>query len=405
MVVLSNSSEYQLWTAIQGLSPLTDTSISPNIRIPKQPNIETMYLPTNAGMPQMSPGESLMMRVNRCHFTTQNQGNIILMSNTHSQNMATSNVYIDAYKFNTSVMNFDSTTIDMAFKTTNTSGGYSSTNYVTGEKDKNVNLEERMMMQSNTANCFSTHITMRSTSKFVSPLIDTSRFSLTTVENDVDNAALANSNIYIINAGAAYTSTAVATVSGGNGTGAEIALTLSAGGISGATVTNGGSGYTETPTITISDTGHTGTNFANVVVSSELDAQGGPINAKYITRKVNLEDGFEAEDIKVIVQAYKPESAKIYAYAKVLSPDDPSAFDDRDYILLSQETAASVHSLNEDDYKEFLFKSPNDTIDYTDDSGTNYKKFKTFSIKLCITSTSTLKVPKVKDLRAIALDE
>ena len=405
LVVLSNSSEYQLWTAIQGLSPLTDASISPNIRIPKQPNIETMYLPTNAGMPQVSPGESLMMRVNRCHFTTSNQGNIILMSNTHSQNMATSNVYIDAYKFNTSVMNFDSTTIDMAFKTTNTSGGYSSTNYVTGEKDKNVNLEERMMMQSNTANCFSAHITMRSTSKFVSPLIDTSRFSLTTVENDVDNAALANSNIYIINAGASYTSTAVATVSGGNGTGAEIALTLSAGGISGATVTNGGSGYTETPTITISDPAHTGSNFANVVVSSELDAQGGPINAKYITRKVNLEDGFEAEDIKVIVQAYKPESAKIYAYAKVLSPDDPSAFDDRDYILLSQETAASVHSLNEDDYKEFLFKSPNDTIDYTDDSGTNYKKFKTFSIKLCITSTSTLKVPKVKDLRAIALDE
>ena len=405
LVILSNSSEYQLWTAVQGTSPLSDASISPNIRIPKQPNIETMYLPTNAGMPQVSPGEALMLRINRCHFTTQNQGNIILMSNSHSQNMSTSNVHYDAYKFNTSFMKFDSSTIGTSYKTTNTAGGYSTTNYVTGEKDKNVYLDERMMMQSNTANCFSAHITLRSTSKFVSPLVDTTRFTLTTVENDVDNAALANSDIYVINAGAGYTSSAVGTVSGGNGTGATLSLTVAAGIVTKATVTNGGSGYTGTPTVTVTDTGHTGTNFCNIEVGSELDNEGGPINAKYITRKVNLEDGFEAEDIKVIVNAYKPENALIHAYAKVLSPDDASAFDDRDYIQLNQETATSVHSLNEDDYKEFIFKSPGDSIDYTDTAGTQYKKFKTFSIKLCMLSSNTLKVPKVKDLRAIALDE
>jgi len=405
LVIISNSSEYQLWTAIQGLSPLSTTSISPNIRIPKQPNIETLYLPTNAGMPQTSPGESLMMRVNRCHFTTINQGNIILMSNTSSQSAATTNVYSDVYKFNSSLMQFDSSTVGFAYKTTNTAGGYSTTNYVTGERDKNVYPEERMMMKANTANCFSAHITIRSTSKFVSPMIDLSRFSLTTIENDVDNAAIADGQVYIVNAGASYTSSAVATISGGNGTGATMDLTVAAGLITDTTITNGGSGYTATPTVVITDSGHTGSNYANVVISSELDPQGGPINAKYITRKVNLEDGFEAEDIKVIISAYKPETAVIHVYAKVLSPDDPSSFDDRDYIQLTQETATSVHSLNEDDYKELIYRSPGDSIDYTDDSGTNYKKFKTFSIKLCLLSSSTLKVPKVKDLRAIALDE
>ena len=84
LVILSNSSEYQLFTAEQGLSPLSATSISPTIRIPKQPNVETLYLPTNAGMPQQSPGEALMMRVNRCDFTTTNAGNLILMSNSSS---------------------------------------------------------------------------------------------------------------------------------------------------------------------------------------------------------------------------------------------------------------------------------------------------------------------------------
>ena len=163
MVVLSNSSEYQLFTAEQGLSPLSATSISPTIRIPKQPNVETLYLPTNAGMPQQSPGEALMMRINRCDFITTNAGNLILMSNSSSQSDATANVMIDAYKFNTSMMLFDSSTVTTAYKTTNTSGSYSTTNYVAGEKDKNVTLDERMIMVANTANSFSAHITIRST--------------------------------------------------------------------------------------------------------------------------------------------------------------------------------------------------------------------------------------------------
>ena len=405
LVIISNSSEYQLWTGIQGLNPLSTAAISPNFRIPKQPNVEDLYLPTNAGVVNKSPGEALMMRIKRCHFTTINQGNIILMSNSSSQSAATSNVFADVYKLNTSIMQFDSSTLSFSYKTSNTAGSYTSTDYVQGERDKNVYPTERMMMQANTANSFSCHVGIRSTSKYVAPIIDISRFSLIALENDIDNAAIANSQVYVINAGSNYTSSAVATVDGGNGTGATIDLTITSGEITAATVSAGGSSYTGSPTVTVSDPGHTGTNLCNIVISSELDSQGGPINTKYITRKVNLEDGFEAEDLKVIVNAYKPESAKIHVYAKVLSPDDTDSFDDRGYIQLEQETANSVNSLNEDDFKEFLYRSAGDSIDYTDDNGTNYKKFKTFAIKLCLLSTSTLDVPKVKDLRAIALDE
>ena len=405
LVIISNSSEYQLWTAVQGLNPLSTAAISPTFRIPKQPNVEDLYLPTNAGNANKSPGESLMFRINRCHFTTINAGNIILMSNSTSQSAATSNVFADVYKLNTSLQQFDSSTVTFKYKTSNTAGSYNTTDYIQGERDKNVYPTERMMMQTATANAFSTHVSIRSTSKFVAPMIDISRFNLIATENDVDNAAIANGQVYVINAGSNYTSTAVATISGGNGTGATMSLTIVNGEITAATITDGGTGYTGSPIVTITDAGHTGTNLANVVISSELDSQGGPINAKYITRKVNLEDGFEAEDLKVIISAYKPETAKIHVYAKVLSPDDPAAFDDRDYIQLDMETATSVHSLNEDDYKEFIWKSPGDSIDYVDDNGTNYKKFKTFAIKVCLLSSSTLDVPRVKDLRAIALDE
>ena len=123
-------------------------------------------------------------------------------------------------------------------------------------------------------------------------MIDVSRFNLVTIENDVDNAAIANGQVYVINAGSNYTSTAVATISGGNGTGATMSLTIVNGEITAGTITAGGTGYTGSPVVAVSDAAHTGDNYANIVISSELDSQGGPINTKYITRKVNLEDGF-----------------------------------------------------------------------------------------------------------------
>ena len=101
------------------------------------------------------------------------------------------------------------------------------------------------MMQTATANAFSTHVSIRSTSKFVAPMIDISRFNLIATENDVDNAAIANGQVYVINAGSNYTSTAVATISGGNGTGATMSLTIVNGEITAIAMdsTRKGSGY------------------------------------------------------------------------------------------------------------------------------------------------------------------
>ena len=169
-----------------------------------------------------------------------------------------------------------------------------------------------------------------------------------------------------------------------------------------ATVTNPGSGYTSTPSVTVTDSTGSG---CSIVISNELDAEGGPCDAKYITRKVTLEDGFDAQDIKLHVTAYKPQTASLVAYVKILSVEDPENFDDKPYIELVQETPSSVHSLNEQDYREFIFRSEGNALSYTDDNGTKYKKFKTFSIKLGLLSTNTTDVPRIKDLRALALDE
>ena len=161
-----------------------------------------------------------------------------------------------------------------------------------------------------------------------------------------------------------------------------------------------GSGYLKTPTVTLS-TNATTNAVANIV--GENSSAGGNINAKYISRRVTLEDGFDASDLKVILNAYKPLGTDVHLYYKVKAEDDQTDFDDKSYVLMNQETDSSIVSGSEEDVKEFVYKTTNEKITYTSDN-VEYDKFKTFAVKMVLTSNNAVTVPKVRDMRVIALD-
>tara|TARA_B100001564_G_scaffold311621_1_gene284027 strand:- start:793 stop:1938 length:1146 start_codon:yes stop_codon:yes gene_type:complete len=161
-----------------------------------------------------------------------------------------------------------------------------------------------------------------------------------------------------------------------------------------------GSGYLTTPTITLSTNASTNAT-ANIV--GEDSASGGNINAKYISRRVTLEDGFDASDLKVILNAYKPLGTDVHLYFKVKAETDPEDFDTKGYVLMTQETPSSIYSGNEDDIKEFVYKTSGEEIKYTSNN-VNYDTFKSFAVKAIMTSNNVTTVPKVRDIRIIALD-
>ena len=163
-----------------------------------------------------------------------------------------------------------------------------------------------------------------------------------------------------------------------------------------------GSGYLTSPTITLSAP-NSGTSGASAIVTGEDSASGGNINTRYISRRVTLEDGFDASDLKIIINAYKPVDTGIEVYYKVKADEDSQDFDEKGYTLMSQETAKTVYSLSEDDTKEDVYQSANESIEYTS-GGAKFDRFKTFAIKIALTSTNAAVVPKVRDMRAIALD-
>ena len=70
---------------------------------------------------------------------------------------------------------------------------------------------------------------------------------------------------------------------------------------------------------------------------------------------------------------------------------------------MTQETSSGTISKGKEDIQEFIFKSPSETTAYTSNN-VRYETFKIFAIKIALVADTTYDMPRVKDMRAIALD-
>ena len=144
-------------------------------------------------------------------------------------------------------------------------------------------------------------------------------------------------------------------------------------------------------------------NKINNLTTNESDKpSGGSALAKYITRRVTLSDGFDATDIKAYLTMNKPAGVNVYVYYKILSLYDPEPFDDKDWTVMSQTSQTNTVSLTDEEFIEFEYDPAGINVNYTS-GGATYTSFKTFAIKIVMTSTSTTKVPRIGDMRVIAL--
>lgn len=153
-------------------------------------------------------------------------------------------------------------------------------------------------------------------------------------------------------------------------------------------------------------------NLVNNDFTGEDGTSGGNAQARYITKTITLAEGQDAEDLKVFLTAYQPFSSTIKVYSKILNSEDGDDFEDRNWIemAISASTSEVSDPENEFDYKEYEYDIPssnltgtNGEIQYTNSQNVQYTGFKRFAIKIVLLSENTVKPPKVKDLRVIAL--
>jgi len=166
-------------------------------------------------------------------------------------------------------------------------------------------------------------------------------------------------------------------------------------------------------------------NLINNDTTGEANTvSGGNAKAKYITKKVTLADGQDAEDIRVYVTAYRPPGSNISVYYKILHREDSDTFDKARYIPMSFTTEAGFTSSTAfssseiiDDFKEYTFVVPNysndyisganttnsNIIEYRNSAKSRFVGFKYMAIKVVLTSTTTTNPPRLDDIRVIAL--
>ena len=279
--------------------------------------------------------------------------------------------------------------------------------------------------------------TFTTTSRDVSPVINLERLGASLFRNQINDGGLhANTwpfsrvmtddysggntvggGFAILNRGEAYLNADTFTLnapSGKIGTGATGTLvTNGTGSIVGFTLANAGNTYLHSPEIAIT----TGTGSGAVVEYIGEDKSFGPGNfvARYVTKKVRMESGFESRDIRVYLTASSPPGTQVHVYAKVRSDQDNEGFSNKSWQLLARgQDSASEQTPDRGTAREIIFRGSGDDdrhplsyVSLSDDvaagGGERYMEFNEFAIKVVLQSADTRIVPIVYGLRAIAV--
>ena len=454
-ILKSNSKDYTLWTASNGDTAVasstknlpTDVTPTSVTKIGSAPYVGALFISQNSQTWTADQNQSLMFVANRCVFDTSvtpsiqfvipsklPERTIIDQSVDYYLNSNSISNVIDAVS-NTSILvdAFNITTTDFVPTTTAITYNYNamlpsgssagSTNitpgkYATSAVDNiylNDGLGERIL-DANTSTSFSLYSQFSSTDDAVSPMVSDAGLTAYTINWNINNCELSNSLITLTNGGTGYsnnttgnTTVTISAPTGSGGTQAYATANVVSGVIKSIYITTPGSGYITTPTITISDANTTPGTGATANIAGETSSSGGPALAKYVTKKVVLDAGFDSGDLNVYLTAYRPVNTDINVYYKILNRNDTQSFENSTWQLMTKTNSSdTIYSQTRNDVYEFSFAPGTSGYDqgyvtYTSTSGQTYTTFSQFAIKVVLTTTDKTAVPYVNDLRAIAL--
>jgi hypothetical protein len=121
-----------------------------------------------------------------------------------------------------------------------------------------------------------------------------------------------------------------------------------------------------------------------------------------------LADGFNSGDLRVYIAAHKPAGSSIDVYYKILAGGDRELWQDKKWQLMTQIDNANYYSETWDDYAELTFAPgtngvPNNAISYNSGLSGQFNDFNSFAIKIVLSGSNTVDVPRIRDFRAIAV--
>lgn len=155
-------------------------------------------------------------------------------------------------------------------------------------------------------------------------------------------------------------------------------------------------------------------NLINSNTVGENATSGGQLFNKYISKIVTLAEGQDAEDLRVYTTAYRPPNTDVKVWVKLLNGEDSDTMAQRPWIEMEKTFGGDItysSSSNKDDFKEYTFTIPSSymtspnvgAVQYTNTQQIKFTGFKSYQVKVGLLGTNSAIVPRVADLRTIAL--
>lgn len=157
-------------------------------------------------------------------------------------------------------------------------------------------------------------------------------------------------------------------------------------------------------------------HIINNDIEGEANSSGGNLINTYISKIVTLAERQDAEDLNVFVTAYRPPGTEVYVWVKILNGEDFEPFDSKNWIQMQYINKSDTYSSLSDrtDFIEYGFNFPVSYMTGLDSVGEpgiveytvgtqKFTGFKHFAIKVGLGADNSAIVPRVADLRAIAL--
>ena len=157
-------------------------------------------------------------------------------------------------------------------------------------------------------------------------------------------------------------------------------------------------------------------NFVNSNTTNETNPSGGYLYNKYISKVITLAEGQDAEDMLVYLTSYRPPGTDVKVYVRLLNAEDGESINKRPWIEMQKSGISDgVYSSLSDkgDFVEYKYEFPSANltgslgeVQYRNTANTTtFTGYKNFAVKIGLLSDNSAIVPRVADLRVIALQK
>lgn len=412
LVILANSDKFEVYTSRIGEFLLSNE----NVRCTKQPLAGSLFTSQNGTAWTAVQTDDLVFRLNKCVFGIDVERPVVLNASIPAELKTSQDYDYDTIFIDGEVLDFANTNINYSYKTAQLAGSAyaKDSSWNSYQLGSNIVLPARKTLDIQDPTTLRVRCAMRTSNRDVSPVIDLNRLSTVLIKNIINNNERSE------------TVETLATVTSVSANATEVTITTSdAHGFSVgdnvfvyANQTNEVNGLvtiTSVPTTpnvggdTTKPTTFTYSRFDGGGIVSAT-AQGGTVTrnpqalSRYITRKVTLNSDFYSTDLKAFFLANIPAECSVIPYYRVTSLSDP-ILEDNKWIKMTLDTVGTPNSSG---FAEYKYKTP-----YTVTSGPGTttaaldtgELYGTFSVKLVMLSSNPVKVPQIKDLRVMALDD